>query len=203
MLFCHVLTVFIVCTHTGKLLYYSCFTAVFLQLRFEDHSWCYSALFLPNRCLSHQQFKPQFPYFCYSVHPYCKIIVLFLSYSSLSNITTQIWWSYLILFCHVLTFFLLWATILENDCIIVFLQVLQVHLTGKMIVFFLSYSSLFYIATQIWWSYLMLFCHVITVLIENDCIILVLQLSFYNSDLIIIFDVILPCPYCFYCVHSY
>ena len=77
------------------------------------------------------------------------------------------------------------------------------HLTGKISVFFLSYSSLFYIATQIWWSYLMLFCHVITVLIENDCIILVLRLSFYNSDFIIIFDVILPCPYCFYRVHPY
>ena len=77
------------------------------------------------------------------------------------------------------------------------------HLTGKISVFFLSYSSLFYIATQILWSYLMLFCHVITVLIENDCIILVLQLSFYNSDLIIIFDVILPCPYCFIvCTHT-
>ena len=76
-----------------KWLYYSCFTAVFLQLRFDNHIWCYSAISL---------------------------------------------------------LFLLCALILENDCII-----------------------------------------------------LVLQMSFYNSDLMIIFDVILPCPYCFYCEQPY
>ena len=54
----------------------------------------------------------------------------------------------------------------------------------------------------------MLFCHVITVFIVytntgNYCIILVLQLSFYNSDLIFLFDIILPCSYCCHSVHPY
>ena len=152
MLFCHILTVFIVCTHTRKWLYYSCFTDVFLQLRLF---WSYLMLFCHVLTIfivcTNQIWWSYLMLFCH-------VLTIFIV------CTNQIWWSYLMLFCHVLTFFIVsnltgkWLyyccltdVYLINNLVHNSSLFYNVHLYWKMFVLFLYYSSLSYIAPQNWW----------------------------------------------------
>ena len=151
--------------------------------------WKMIVLFLSNKCLSHLQFSPQLLTFIIVYAHTGKL----LSYYCLTALCLILWLRF--------DDHIRWYSVMS----LLFSDMVYIH-TGK----WLYYSCFTAVCLQlrfdnhIWcysaMSLLFLSCAPI---LENYCIILVLQLSFYNSDLMIIVDVILPSHYCFHSVHPY